>query len=250
MILGGQAWPYWWLVVAFAVSLLFPSWLLSAAIVGALLATQQTAVAIAALFGIYLFFAVGRSMSVRVMMIAFLIFGLAMLPWVIVQPALPVYLYIGIQKTFALEHALDPRWDWSEVSILNLLRAMGTGHMRALLQIFALLSGALYLALARGITLRTFACLTGVVYLFAVSLNVQVFRYYYYPGLLLIALGLSITTDMLAPWIGAVIAHLGRRDVGRGDLGRGLLDCGKMVDVITVGSIQASCDARDRPEHA
>src|SRR5579863_7628545 len=105
MILGGQAWPYWWLVVAFAVSLLFPSWLLSAAIVGALLATQQTAVAIAALFGIYLFFAVGRSMSVRVMMIAFLIFGLAMLPWVIVQPALPVYLYIGIQKTFALEHA-------------------------------------------------------------------------------------------------------------------------------------------------
>ncbi len=211
MILGGQVWPYWWLVVAFAVSLLFPVWLLSAAIVGAPLATRQTAVAIAALFGIHLFFAVGWSMSVRVMMIAFLIFGLAMLPWVIVQPALPVYLYIGIQKTFALEHALDPRWDWSEVSILNLLQAMGIGHMRALLLIFALLSGALYLALARGITLRTFACLTGVVYLFVVSLNVQVFRYYYCPGLLLIALGLSITMDMLVPWIRAARTRMADR---------------------------------------
>jgi hypothetical protein len=202
MVLSGQVWPYWWLVVAFAVSLLFPGWILSAAIVGVLLATQQTAVAIAALFGIYLFFAVGWNTSVRVMMIAFLIFGLIMLPWVILQPALPKYLYIGIQKTFALEHELDPRWDWSEVSILNLLQAMGIGHLRALLQIFALLSGALYLALVRGITLRTFTCVTGIVYLFAVSLNVQVFRYYYYPGLLLIALGLSIPADFLAPWIG------------------------------------------------
>lgn len=200
MVLGGQVWPYWWLVIAFAASLLSANWLLSAVIVGALLATQQTAVAIAALFGIYLVFAIGWGTGIRVMVIALLIFAVIMLPWIILQPTLPEYLYIGIQKTLAHEHQLDPRWDRNEVSILNLLQAIGLGHLRALLQILALMAGALYLSCTRGVTLRNFTCLAGIVYMFAVSLNVQVFRYYYYPGLLLIAVGLSIPTDMRAPW--------------------------------------------------
>lgn len=211
MIVDGQVWPYWCLVVAFASSLLFRSWLLSAVIVGTLLATQQTAIAIVALFGVYLYIAVGWSMSARVMVIALLIFSLAMLPWVILQPTLPEYLYIGIQKAFALEHELDPRWDWSEVSILNLLQAIGIGYTRALLQIAVLLSGSLYLAFARHMTLRTFICLTGTVYLFAVSLNVQVFKYYYYPGLLLISLGLSTSAEILTPWPGATRTQLADR---------------------------------------
>ncbi len=191
MILRGQVWPYWWLVFAFSVSLLSRTWLTTAIVVGALLATQQTAIAIATLFGVYLVFTVGLATAARVMAIALVVFGMVMLPWVILQPTLPSYLYIKVQSVFAHAHQLEPQWDWSEVSVLNLLQAVGFGGARPLVQLGVLAGGVVYLARTRNVGLRTFTCLTGLVYLCAMSLNVQVFRYYLYPGLLMIALGLS-----------------------------------------------------------
>jgi hypothetical protein len=38
-------------------------------------------------------------------------------------------------------------------------------------------------------------CTIGLVYLASVSLNVLIFKYYYYPGLLLLAIGMAVPRD-------------------------------------------------------
>jgi len=63
-----------------------------------------------------------------------------------------------------------------------------------------------------------------------------------------IASYIPLVTGGRAPF--NVIAHLGRGGVGWDRLDGRLSDCVMIVDVITGDSIQAPCDARDRPQQA
>jgi hypothetical protein len=200
MVVQGQVWPYWALVVAFVAAMLFQARTLTAILLGSLLATQQPAFVIALLFGGYIIFRQKVADSAKMIVIAGLIWGILFVPWAIATPDLPYDLFVGIQRTIAQEHFLAPHWDWVQVSVLNLLQSAGLLWVRPLLQAAIVGTALIVLAFARSVRLSTFICTAGFVYLCAISLNVQVFKYYYYPGLFLVAMGLAITPDGELSW--------------------------------------------------
>jgi hypothetical protein len=192
MILRGQVWPVWALLAGFAATLLSPGKFWPAILLGLLLATQQPMVALAALTGVWLLFHRGFLPALWVTVIATVVFAVIMAPWLILRPTLLFDLYIRLPQVFAQNHLVDLRWDLSEVSILDLLQNLGLKSARAALQAATVAAGMLYLAVYRNIRLGTFLCAMGLAYLIAISLNVQVFKYYYYPGFLLLAIGLAV----------------------------------------------------------
>jgi hypothetical protein len=192
MILRGQVWPVWALLAGFAATLLSPGKFWPAILLGLLLATQQPMVALAALTGVWLLFHRGFASALRVTLIAATVFAVIMAPWLILRPTLLFDLYIRLPQVFAQNHVVDLSWDLSEVSILDLLQNLGLKSVRAALQAATVVAGMLYLAVSRNVRLGTFLCTIGLVYLIAISLNVQVFKYYYYPGFLLLATGLAV----------------------------------------------------------
>jgi hypothetical protein len=195
MVLRGQVWPLWALLVGFAATLLSPGRLWPAFLLGILLGTQQPTVAIAALTGTWLLFHRGVASAWRVAVIATGVFALIITPWMILRPSLLVDLYIHIQQTLTPDQAIGQHRGPGQVSILDLLQSMDLTSIRRALQAGAVATGMLYLAFARNVRLGTFLCTVGLVYLVAISLNVQVFKYYYYPGFLLLAIGIAVPAN-------------------------------------------------------
>jgi hypothetical protein len=192
MMIRGQVWPLWALTVGFAATLLSPGKFWPAVLLGLLLATQQPTVVIAVLLGVWLLFHRGFASAFWVTVITTAVFAVIVAPWLAMHPALLSNLYIGIQDTIAHNRATDHSWDFVEVSLQNLLISLGLFSIRSALQAAAIAAGMLYLAAFRNIRLGTFLCTAGLVYMVAISLNIQVFKHYYYPGLLLLAIGIAI----------------------------------------------------------
>lgn len=201
MIVRGQVWPLWALTLGFVATLLSPGIVWPALLLGLLLATQQPTMAIALLFGVWLLFHRGVRPAFWVTIIATGVFALLLAPWLVLHPNLLFELYVGIQRQIAEGHAASPHainahWDLLEVSMLDLLQHLGLEAIRPTLQAIVIAGGMLYLAVRRNVSLSAFLCVAGLVYILAISLNIQVFKHYYYPGFLLLAVGIALPRNM------------------------------------------------------
>ncbi|MEJ0016396.1 MAG: hypothetical protein WDN25_07475 [Acetobacteraceae bacterium] len=192
MILRGQVWPYWLLILGFGLALLHERFTIATIVAGMLIAAQQPALLIVALFGLYVLVHFGWRKAVFLGAIGLATYLVIMGPWLWHRPALINELYVVVQQRIAADHALQPVYDQREISLLNLLQATGLGWLRSPFQLAFVAAGALAIvARGRRMTTAHLLCVIGTVFVGCISLNVQVFKYYYYPGLFCLALGLS-----------------------------------------------------------
>lgn len=200
MIIAGQVWPYWLLVLALVATLLSYGRRECAVVLGLLVATQQPATLLAVLLGAYLVFHGRFKTALWVAVGAGATFAVMMAPWVIIRPSLLFELYIGIHQIVAEKHLANPAAYWLEVSLMNLLQAAGMGSWRSIAQFAVMLGAGLSIVLMRNLRLGTFVCICGLAYLLAISLNGLIAKYYYYPGLILLGLGIAVPSSRLAPF--------------------------------------------------
>jgi hypothetical protein len=158
MIIYGQVWPFWALLVGFAATLLSPGRLKMAILLGVLLATQQPVLVIAVLVGVWLLFHRGIAAAFAVTAVATGIFAMILAPWLVLRPTLLHYLYIDIQGMLTPTNAVQPQPGWNQVSILNLLQEFGIRSIRPILQAVIAVAGMLYLAIARDVRINTLIC--------------------------------------------------------------------------------------------
>ncbi|MDE2582196.1 MAG: DUF2029 domain-containing protein [Rhodospirillales bacterium] len=186
MVYQGEVWPLWFMVSAFAVAYYRQRWWLAAVMLGLLLACNQTTLVLAALLAVWQL----RSGA----------------PWrkTIGLGAVTAAVYVAITFPFArgvvafidqnyivLPHLAGIMSEQkfhnsiTEVSVVNVLTRLHLMSLRGLLQLAAGIAGMAVLALRRT-TPRAFLAVCALTYLVAIGLNVQVWKYYYIQGLLLL----------------------------------------------------------------
>ena len=185
MLYQGEVWPFWIIVSAFSVFLLRGNPVRAALALGCLLAVSQTAVHIAGLTAVWRLRSAEKwhrtmlmgALAVGIYFISIIPFAHGILSFIrdeyVVLPHLAGRL---VQRVRDNGH--------TEVSLINLLLHLGLIRWRMAMQLTVVLGTAAVLAVRRAGT-RTFLYITGVSYLAAISLNMQVWKYYYGPGLLL-----------------------------------------------------------------
>jgi hypothetical protein len=197
MTVQGEVWPQWLMVLGFASAFISGHRVLAYVLLGIAMATRQTEILIFAGLGAFMMFRARFPESVKTAAIVLAVYASIILPWAAVTPNFLPHYYIEFQRFAQQLHAATPEMDWSQVSLLNLLLAFDLQAVRPILQLFGLFCGLLFLLLGKRIGPAMFLCIIGLMYLWGLSLNVMVFRHYYYPGLFLIIMGLSIPVPLV-----------------------------------------------------
>ena len=191
MLVQGHVWPFWALVALLAQAMAAGRHLLAALVVGCLLSLHQTMPLLAVFAAICWFrdtgpwrlaVCVGCALAVPAVVL-WLPFGS---PWESVR-----LLFAELPARSVALAMTTNRNPFRQVSILALLANLGWLDARLWLQILSCLAGALALLRWRGPPVLGFCIIGGVTYCLTMSLNGQVFHYYYVPGALLIIGGLA-----------------------------------------------------------
>lgn len=185
MLYQGEVWPFWFIVSAFSVLLLRGNPARAALALGCLLGVSQTAIHIAGLTAVWRLRSAGKWYRTLLMgALAAGVYFISIIPFAhdIVAFIRNEYVVLPHLAGRLVQRVRDNRD--TEVSLVNLLLHLGLIRWRMAIQLTVVLSTAAVLAVRRAGT-RAFLYLTGVSYLAAISLNMQVWKYYYGPGLLL-----------------------------------------------------------------
>ena len=191
MVYQGEVWPLWFMISLFAFLIHQRRLRMAAVILGLLLACSQISLAIAALFGSYRLRS-GESWRETVLLAAITaaVYLAFVLPFAhgLVHFIMEYYVVVprlaGIMSERRFHNSI------TQVSLVNLLARAGLLELRSWLQLAAGIGGMAVLGLRRRATPAEFLTVCGLTYLWAISLNVQVWKYYYIPGLLLLFWGI------------------------------------------------------------
>ena len=185
MLYQGEVWPFWFIVSAFSVLLLRGNPARAALALGCLLGISQTAIHVAGLTAVWRLRSAGKWYRTMLMgALAAGIYFISIIPFAhgVVEFIRNEYVVLPHLAGKLVQRVRDN--GNTEVSLVNLLLHLGLIRWRMAMQLTVVLGTAAVLAVRRAGT-RTFLYLTGVSYLAAISLNMQVWKYYYGPGLLL-----------------------------------------------------------------
>ena len=187
MVYQGEVWPLWFLISAFVVALFRGRLWAAAVLLGLLLACNQTTLVLAALLGVWQLRSGGdwrRTLGLGA--VAFAVYAAVVFPF-----ARGIVAFID-QNYIALPHLAgimsEQRFHNSitEVSLVNVLTRTHLIGLRAALQLAVGIAGMALLALRPRTSPAVFLAICALTYLVAIGLNVQVWKYYYIQGLLLL----------------------------------------------------------------
>jgi hypothetical protein len=191
MVFQGQVWPFWLLLSVFAVLELRGRHLAAALALGVLLAMSQTTLLLLALTGPYSLRTYGLRRTMVLALVTLLVFAVIVVPFSRLGSEFFVQNYYALPKLAGEYSERIFHNAITQMSLLNLITTLGVKDLRAPLQLAAILAG-MALLLVRPIPgPRFFLVACGLSFLWAIGLNVQVWKYYYVPGLLLIFWGLA-----------------------------------------------------------
>jgi hypothetical protein len=184
MVLHGHVWPYWLCVCAMAFLLVKERFLLAAAVFGLALAARQPAVFLVGPIAAFLYRRVGAKATLKYGAISIVVFLGLILPFAAwTGRQFWSFTYLGLAN-----------FDTSQphLSAENFLKLVDLAHLRPYLQLSIAVLGTIWIGLqARpGPAWLVFA--SGVIYSLLIFLNAYAVRYVYFPGLLLMSIGLSV----------------------------------------------------------
>lgn len=193
-IVYGHVWSYWMMAVVLGYLLIRFRLYWSAFVIGLMLATRQWAVFIALPVVIYYFFNVPPKRFIGLAGVVCLGFSTLLLPSVLydenfVQAAfLDVFASAKVAAQGVVTGAQDKMA--LQVSAVALFKALQVINHKML---FLMMVAAVAFTSFRSRTLpdNQFVFFLGLVYILLVTVNFQVFRYYYVPGLLLIGIAFA-----------------------------------------------------------
>ena len=194
MLYQGEVWPLWFLISAFIVAFLRGRVWLAGVLVGLLLAYSQTALVIAALIAVHQLRSGGPwRVTLTAGAVALLVYLAFIFPFAHGMVAFIDTNYIVLPHLAGIISERVRHNATTQVSLTNLLTRLSASRWRASLQLMAGLGGMLVLAL-RPTSPRGFLIVCGITYLVAIGLNMQVWKYYYVPGLVFLFWS-TVTTE-------------------------------------------------------
>jgi hypothetical protein len=208
MMVHGHVWLYWLLVLAFVHTLATRRFLVAALLLGLMLATRQ--------MSLFLAIPAAAYMATRLAPLALLRYGavsvgtylVVMAPVMLTTPGWVDLFYLSIQKLGEQTH-LTYGNPMNQVSLSGLLTDAGLAWLlRPLQAAVLLLVGAAFWVWRRRLTFDQVLVLLGVGYVLVIGSNAFLHRYFYFPGLILIALGIAYAA------VGSLTAESGTRRPG------------------------------------
>jgi hypothetical protein len=193
MTYEGHVWPLWFLVSLAAFLLSANRLMVSAVTLGLLLAMQQTMLLPAACIGASF---VGRLRTVRVLVlggVSLLVFAVLVVPFAHGILAFFRSNYVTLPSLAGRYNAV---YQVMQTSLLNLTYWAKLSDLRLPLQIAVAAFGIVVIFAHRFEGIAKSLSMTGLTFLATISLNIQIWKYYYIPGLLLLLW--SIVVDMAA----------------------------------------------------
>ena len=198
MFFDGQVWLFWFLIVAFLVALINERLVLAAITLGIILATRQTSLAIGAAVAIFMISRIPVKkyfFSTAVVVIVYLVLTL---PFTGHAESFLSSLYFTSSATEL--NLMVNRNPMNQVALVNWVYVFGIESMRLIIQVGAGGCFLLLIFLTRNQGVANSLILTGVMYLVVISLNSQVFRYYYVPGLIIASFGIALSVTSTKIW--------------------------------------------------
>ncbi len=203
MLYDGEVWPLWWMISLFAFLIHRRRLRVAALVLGLLLACSQISLAIAALFGVYQIRSTASWRdTVLLAGISSAVYLAFVLPFAHGLAGFVVEYYIVIPHLAGVISERLRHNSITQVSLVNLLSRAGLTGLRAWLQAATGIAGMAVLAVRRSTTPAQFLTVCGLTYLWAISLNMQVWKYYYVPGLLLLFWGIYAPRRNMVPLLG------------------------------------------------
>ena len=191
MFFNGQVWLFWFLITGFLIAFINERLVLAAIILGIVLATRQTSLAIAAAVAVFMISRIPMRKYFILMAIVILIYSGLTLPFAGRLESFFSELYFPSE---AVEINLRVnRNPMNQVALVNWVYVFGIESIRPILQIATGGAFLLLIFLTRNRSVGNFLILMGVMYLVVISLNGQVFRYYYTPGLIIASFGTALS---------------------------------------------------------
>ncbi|MEH6814118.1 MAG: hypothetical protein V7677_16405 [Motiliproteus sp.] len=189
----GQVWPYWIMAALLGVFLLQQRLLLAAFILGLMLATRQWAVFFAWPLAVYFAGRLPLSEFVRLFIVILLGFALLIAPIFIFDPTLFQVAFVDVAKS-APQAFLSEKVT-SQVGLVALMSAAGIQSAPLVLMSLVAVVVAVLVYRCRHASPEWLIFFVGLAYIFFVTCNFQVFRYYYIPGLWFIAMSYALASE-------------------------------------------------------
>lgn len=187
MVYQGEVWPLWFLVSVFAVALLRGRLVVAAVLLGLLLACSQTTLVLAALLAVRQLRA-GRPWRETALLggIVVVVYAAIVFPFARGIGAFIDQNYIVLPHLAGIMSERTYHNATTQVSLLNVLTRTGLIGLRGPLQFAIGVTGIAVLALRPRTTAAAFLAVCALTYLVAIGLNVQVWKYYYIQGVVLL----------------------------------------------------------------
>lgn len=191
MFFNGQVWLFWFLITGFLIAFINERLVLAAIILGIVLATRQTSLAIAAAVAVFMISRIPMRKYFILMAIVILIYSGLTLPFAGRLESFFSELYF-LSEAVEINLRVN-RNPMNQVALVNWIYVFGIESMRLVLQIAAGGFFLLLIFLMRSRDTGIFLILMGVMFLVVISLNGQIFRYYYVPGLIIASFGVAVS---------------------------------------------------------
>lgn len=191
MMIHGHVWLYWLLVVVFVHALATRRLLVAALLLGLMLATRQMSLFLAIPVAVYMATRLRPALLARYAAIALATYAVIMAPVMLTTPAWIDLFYLSATRVGEGTH-LTYGNPMNQVSLSGVLTQSGLAPLLQPLQLLVLVLAGLALWLGRRrLTFDRSLVLLGVAYVLVIGLNQFLHRYFYVPGLILLALGIA-----------------------------------------------------------
>jgi hypothetical protein len=197
MIIQGHVWPVWCLIGIFACLFLRGRRAWAAVVLGILLATNQTFLLVWGLWLAHELAAFRWPRALALCAISLLTYAVIVLPFADLSLDFFAQNYVVLPRLAGENSEKFNHNPTMQLSLLNVITTLGLERLRFLLQALSGVAGIWAIWRRRPADPAWFLALCGLAYLVAVSLNVQVWKYYYMPGVLLIFLSFSNTIGQI-----------------------------------------------------
>lgn len=197
--MDAQVLPMWLGTTCFMATLLRGRLILAAALLGWLVTNNQMMLAVAGLSSVYFVRTQPWHQFLRCAALVTAIVLLVLGPFILFSPNFLKIVFVERPRIANMTWEIA-RNAYNSIGINNILYNMHIGGLRPMLQAGVLAAGAVLIFLRPPQEMSRFLFVAGVVFLFAIALNGQILRYYYYPALLMISWGfMSFPTRHAAP---------------------------------------------------
>lgn len=191
MMVHGHVWSYWLLVVVFVHTLATRRFAAAALVLGLMLATRQMSLFLAFPAAIYMSTRLRVPALLRYGAISIITFLVIMAPVMLTVPDWINFFFLSTTQIGEQSH-LTYGNPMNQVSLSGLLTDSGVAGLLQPLQVgVLLLAGVAFWLWRRWLSFDQALFLLGVTYVLVIGLNSFLHRYFYVPGLILIALGIA-----------------------------------------------------------